>query len=118
MEQIFYNFFEAISPALQVLLEAVLVALAVMLTAWVKARYGEVRAQMHTEHQYILDLVVSTAVRAAEQVYDDGAEKRNYAMGIAAKQLNQYGVRVDFELLAAAVEAAVYSNFQKDEPEG
>jgi hypothetical protein len=113
MEQIFLSFAEAVSPALQVLLEAVLIALAATLTAWAKAKYGETRASMGHEQQYFLDLITRTAVTAAEQLYTDNAEKREYAIRVVTESLAGYGIKLDLLTIAAAIEAEVFAKNQR-----
>ena len=56
------------------------------------------------------------AVTAAEQA---GAaklisDKKVYAMDIAERWLAEHGVHLDFELIDAAIEAAVYEQFNTD----
>lgn len=108
MEQFFIDFFEVISPALQALLQSVTVAAIGMLVAWVKAKYDTERAKLSGEQRYILDLIVASAVKAAEQVKDDGAGKLAYAFDIAEKALKQYGLTVDIDVLYSAIEAEVF----------
>jgi hypothetical protein len=110
MEQFFTDFFVAISPALQSLLQAVTVAAVGMGIAWVKAAYETEKAKLSGEQQYILALVVSTAVRAAEQVKEDGADKLAYAFDIAEKALKSHGITIDIDVLYAEIEAEVFSN--------
>ena len=81
--ELFKNFAEAISPALQVLIQTALVALVGQLSAWMYQAYKAKKASLSTDQQYILSVVVSAAIRSAEQLYTDGAEKRAHAFNIA-----------------------------------
>jgi heme A synthase len=107
MEQYFLEFAEAISPALQVLLESVLVALAAVLIAWMSAKYSEARAGMNTDQQYLLDLLASMAVDAADQIYTDNKEKKAYAIHVVQTSLEKYGMKLDLLTIVAAIESQV-----------
>jgi hypothetical protein len=109
--ELFKNFAEAISPALQVLLQAAFVALAGQLSAWMYKAYQEKAASLSSEHQYILSVVVAAAVRSAEQLYSDGKQKRSHAFSIAEKALNNYGIKLDVDVIYAEIEAQVYQEF-------
>lgn len=113
MEQFFIDFAEAISPALQTLLEAVLTLLAAQASAWMYKQYQHQRAQLDTQQQYFLDFIVGQAVRAAEQLYKEkkGAEKKAYVFGIVEKELAARGIKLDIDVLDAKIEAAVFAQF-------
>lgn len=107
------NFAEAISPALQVLIQTALVALAGQASAWMYKAYQLKKNDLSREQQYLLDIVVSSAVRAAEQVYTDGKDKRAAAFSTAEKALVGYGIKLDADVIYAEIEAQVYSNFNR-----
>ncbi len=111
--ELFKNFAEAISPALQVLLQTALVALAGQLSAWMYKSYQLKKADLSREQQYLLEIVVSSAVRAAEQVYEDGETKRKAAFSTAEKALANYGLKIDPSVIYAAIEAQVFSQFSE-----
>ena len=115
MEQLFIDFAEAISPALQTLLEALFALLAAQASAWMYKQYQVQRARLTSEQQYIVDFVVSQAIRAAEQMYKDkrGDEKKAYAIAIVEKELSARGLIIDIDPLEAKIEAAVFSHFAK-----
>ena len=111
MEQFFIDFAEAISPAVQILLQGVFIALAAQLSAWLAKKYQVEKANLSTEQQYVLRLVVSSAIMAAEQLYTDSQEKRNYAFSIAEKALAQHGLMLDIDLIYSEIEAQVFKSF-------
>lgn len=109
--ELFKNFAEAISPALQVLLQTALVTLAGQLSAWMYKAYQAKAASLSSEQRYILSVVVSSAIRSAEQLYSDGAQKREHAFSVAEKALSNYGVKLDVDVIYAEIEAQVYQEF-------
>ena len=111
MEQYFTDFFLAISPALNVLLQSVFVAIGGLLAAYVKKQIDLARASLTANEQYALDLFITMGVRAAQQIYaeKDGAGKKAYVMELAENYVAQVGLLIDFEALDAKVEAAVFN---------
>jgi hypothetical protein len=108
--QFLTDFFVAISPALQTLLQAVVVALAGVITAWVTKLYQTQKTKLSLGQQEILDLVVANAVVAAQQVAKTGEEKLAYSFDIAEKALARYGITVDADVIYAMIEAKVFDN--------
>lgn len=106
--QFFYDFFVAISPALQVLLQSVVVALVGMATAYVSKAYQGKKAELSVSQQDLLDIIVRNAVMAAQQVSDTNEAKLAYAFSTAEKSLAQYGLRVDVDVIYAMIEAKVF----------
>ena len=115
MEQLFLEFAEAISPALQVLFQALAAVLAAQLVAYARKVYQMKSAQLSQEQQYLLDLLVSSAVRAAEQMHQDGYTKREYAFSIVEAGLKRVGITLDADAIYAEIESAVFSKFTEGE---
>lgn len=114
MNQLFIDFAAAISPALQTLLEGVLVILASQAVAWLHQKYQDQRAQLSDRNQWALDFIIAQSVRAAEQLYRDGngEAKKAYVYKIVEKELATRGLTLDFDVLDARIEAAVYNEFK------
>lgn len=108
MEQLFLDFAEAISPALQTLLQGVLTLLAAQAVAWLNEQYKLKKSQLSKENQYLLDLVSTHAVRAAEQLYDDNQTKKEYAISIVEGTLLKSGVKLDIAQIVSAIESQVF----------
>lgn len=108
--QFLEDFFVAISPALQSLLEAVLVALVGVITAWVTKLYQTQKTKLSIGQQEILELIVSNAVVAAQQVAKTGEDKLAYSFDIVEKTLTKYGISVDVDVIYAMIEAKVFDN--------
>ena len=106
--QFFYDFFVATSPALQVLLQSVVVALVGMATAYVSKAYQGKKAELSVSQQDLLDIIVRNAVMAAQQVSNTNEAKLAYAFSTAEKSLAQYGLRVDVDVIYAMIEAKVF----------
>ena len=108
MEQLFLDFAEAISPALQTLLQALAVILAAQLVAYARKVYQVKSAQLTQEQRYIVDVIMASAVRTAEQVYSDNIEKLRHATTVAETALKRAGIHLDIDEIVSAVEAQVY----------
>jgi hypothetical protein len=107
-----------VSSLLQALLLAVLPPLAIQLSALAFQAYKDQRASLTLKQQAILDLGIQTAIFAAEQVYKagKGAEKKQYAIGVAEQWFARYGLKFDLGVVEAQIEAAVYEQLQRDFP--
>ena len=109
------------SGLLQNLIMAFVPVLASMLTAWLIAQTRLVWQKFRNAQPDITDQVewaARTAVSAAEQA---GAaklieDKREYAIGVADMWLNSKGLKVDIEMIEAAIEAAVWSEINQNKP--
>ena len=105
-----------LSAVLQSLLEFLLpiVAVAVIgaLVSWAKLLWEKAKS-WNGDATTLLAEAAKVAVTAAEQA---GAaklisDKKVYAMDIAERWLAEHGIHLDIELIDAAVEAAVYKQF-------
>ena len=114
MEQFFKDFFVQISPALQTLLVSIVTLATGMATAWLKSKWDVEKVNLSAQQQYLLRLVVSAAVDAANQVKVDNKEKLAYAFDVAEKALAGYGVTVDIDVIYAAIEAQVLNSKKGD----
>jgi len=106
--QFLYDFFVAISPALQVLLQSVFVALGGVVTAYAKKVYDTQKAKLSLANQEILDIITDKAVMAAQQVAKTNEEKLEYAFNIAEIALAAQGLTVDIDVIYAMLEAKVF----------
>ena len=116
MQEFFVKFLEAISPALQVLIQTLAVALAAQASAWFVKKYQTAKVNLSTEQRYFLEVIVRSAVQAAEQIYGDGSEKRAYAFDIVEKTLKQYGITMDVDVIYAQIESQVFLSFGHPTP--
>ena len=116
MQEFFVKFLEAISPALQVLIQTLAVALAAQASAWFVKKYQTAKANLSTEQQYFLGVIVGSAIKAAEQIYTDGDAKRAYAFMIVEKTLKQYGITMDVDVIYAQIESKVFDSFNRPTP--
>lgn len=103
-----YEFFVAISPALQVLLQSVFVALGGVLTAYATKVYQTQKAKLSLSQQEILDIIAEKSVSAAQQVADANEDKLAYAFDIAEKSIAKAGISVDIDVIYAMLEAKVF----------
>lgn len=110
---------EFISEFVQGLLLAFLPVLASMASAWVFAKAKSAwlaYKESHTD-SWAVEQVARIAVRAAEQANLGGLikDKKDYAVAIAQEWLNEKGLNITLDLIEAAIEAAVYQEFNKAE---
>jgi hypothetical protein len=112
-----------ISVVLQTLLEYFLPVLAVALVGLIIAKIKLAIIQMRSWNPKVTDLLeqaVKFAVTAAEQA---GAaelikDKKVYAFEIAERWLELRGIKIDLDLIDAAIESAVYEQFNYDKTYG
>jgi len=100
---------------LEFLLPIVAVAIISVLVSWAKLLWQKAKS-WNLDATYLLEEAAKVAVTAAEQA---GAaelieDKKSYAMDIAERWLAEHGIHLDIELIDAAVEAAVYQQFNSD----
>jgi len=78
------------------------------LIAWIRKSWAEFK-ELRPDIAYYLEQAANMAVTAAEQAGAQGfiEDKKNYALDIAQRYLDAKGIKVDIELIEAAIEAAV-----------
>jgi len=91
-----------IALAIIALISAVLTGFVI---PWLKSKINLNIDNLNYNQQELLKLAISTAVRAAEQIYnsEEGQKKKSYVLGLLKSQ----GYNVDDAAIDAAVEAAV-----------
>lgn len=113
------NWLEILSEIGQQVLMAVLPLLAGMIAAWlgglIKQAWAKANEIVGSDWQWALEQGAFMVVRAAEQLEIAGLleEKKDYAIQTLDEYLKNRGFTVDFEILEAAIEAAVIDNFPK-----
>lgn len=106
------------SQFLQLFLSFALPALASIAASWLIAKAKGAWAKFKEDHageSWVLEQVAIMAVKAAEQakVAELIDDKKAYALEIAEKRLADYGLKVDLDVIDAAIEAAVYQVFKE-----
>lgn len=82
---------------------------------------GELWLKIKGEHPDLAELLgyaVQLAVESAEQIFGkgNGAEKKQYAIEVVKKYLAEFGLSVDVDVIADAIEHTVYRmNYYKRE---
>lgn len=107
-----------ISELVQGLLLAFMPVLASMVAAWLFAQVKSAWLNFKEDHAanyWVIEGIASIAVKAAEQAAVAGliAEKKDYAVEIAQQYLLERGLKINLDVIEAAIEAAVYSEFNK-----
>lgn len=113
---------DIVSAVLQSVLGYVLPLLAVSLTGLVVAKIRETWRRIEMKRPdltYEVMKVTRLAIAAAEQA---GAanlinDKKKYALNIAEKWLSDAGIKIDLDLISAAIEAAVFDEFNQNKSE-
>ena len=106
---------------LQSFLNIILPVLFAAIAGWVvvQIRAGLAKLKVvHPDEYYWLDWLAQTAVNAAEQAKLGGLiqNKKNYAIEIMTAYLKKYGVVLDISVIEASIEAAVWTEINKDNP--
>lgn len=75
------------------------------LIPWLKTKIDINSGKVSENQAYMIKLIINTAVKAAEQLYnsDQGKEKKAYVVQL----LKDQGIDVDMSSIDAAIEAAV-----------
>ena len=112
-----------LSAVLQKLLEYFLPILAVALVGFLAAKIKYYLAESKAWNPKITSLLEEAAVFAVMAAEQAGAaelieSKKEYAFDIAERWLEQHGIMLDIELIDAAIEAAVYKQFNASKKQG
>jgi hypothetical protein len=104
-----------IETLLKILLPVVFSALAAFLIAQAKLLWVRAKNQQ-PDLADTLEWVARTAVYAAEQAgaADLIDDKKDYAIEVAEMWLSAKGLPIDLDMIEAAIEAAVYSEINKE----
>lgn len=91
-----------ITVALIALLSAIVTG---FLIPWLKSKIGINNDKITDNQRAVLKMIIVTAVKAAEQLYnsDQGQEKKAYVLNL----LKEQGYDIDSDALDAAIESAV-----------
>lgn len=115
------QFMEVFSKFAETVLIGILPVLAALVAAWLAQKIKEVRkkiAEENPEVGYWLELAAELAVKAAEQSELAGfiGDKKAWAVSEATRYLQAHGIVIDVESIEMAIEAAVWDEFNKDNP--
>jgi hypothetical protein len=115
------NLLEVISPHLQALLEAVLVAvvpyIAYHVKRWLDEAIQRAKQELTTEQYAMAEIVVRNLVHAAQQIYDqnEGEQKKQYVLEQARQALASYGLCLDLAHLEDLIESMVHQELKAPE---
>ena len=103
-----------INKVLQAILEAALPILVTALAAWTIGKTAELFGKLKKRNPDVYECLVkiaNVAVQSAEQLIGSkhGQEKKEYAKKVIEKYLASRGIKLDLDLIEAAIEAAVYN---------
>ena len=105
---------DLINKILQAILEASLPILITALAAWMIGKTAEIFGKIKKKSPDVYECLVkiaTVAVHSAEQLIGSkkGQEKKEYAKTIIEKYLSSRGIKLDLDLIEAAIESAVYN---------
>jgi hypothetical protein len=112
---------EILQSVAQSIILALAPVVAGLVTAWliakVKTAWGEASARMG-RFSYTLTDAASMAVQAAEQAFNAKIiqDKKAYAIQVAQDYLAEYGIKVNLATIEAAIEAAVWTEINREKP--
>lgn len=97
------------------LIALVMTVLTSVVIPWVKLKIDLAKSNMTENQQYVLDLAIETAVKAAEQIYhsEEGQKKKAYVLSLLKSQ----GYEVDSEVINASIEAwvkTIHEQFERN----
>lgn len=117
MEQFFREFLEAISPALQALIVALVTVLLGQATVYVQKKYEQLKASVSSDKRYLLDFLAQRAVETVEQLYKEHLpeEKKTAAVLIVNAALKDFGLSIDAAVVADAIEACLFTHKRFDD---
>jgi len=107
---------------LSLFVEKVLLAFAPLLAslavAWLLTKVRQAWMEfksLHGGEAWILEEIALVAVKAAEQANLSGQieDKKDYAVAVAMEWLKARGLKIDLSVIDAAIEAAVFDEFNK-----
>jgi len=108
---------ELIGGVTEQVLIAVLPVLAGLVSAWLIAQirrlWGQANNAMSENWRWTLEEGALLVVRAAQQLWEENQEKKDYAVATLQAYLNERGLKADIALIEAAIEAAVLQEFNK-----
>ncbi len=115
VEQVLINFLVAFITTCTPVVVAFVVA-------WIKAKTDEIKTKiserLSSEQQYALEWAARNAVLAAEQsgLKDLAINKKAFAITAAERFLKAQGFDIDLDVIAEAIEAAVWSEINSTNP--
>lgn len=109
---------EVLSVFIEKFLVAMATLIAPMAAVWLFAEARRAWAEfrlMQPKAAELLEQIAPIAVRAAEQAHLGGLiqDKKTYALEYVEKWLAAQGMTIDLDLISAAIEAAVWEEFNK-----
>ena len=98
-----------VSEIITAVLKIVIPVVVALILKWATEIWLKVKGE-HPDLAQILGYAVSIAVDAAEQIFGDGkgAEKKQYAIEAVKKYLAEFGLSVDVDVIADAIEQSVF----------
>jgi hypothetical protein len=90
--------------------------------AWIKAKTDEIKSRMveslSDNQKWALEFAVKQAVQAAEQsgLRDLALNKKEFAIKSAESYLKSLGFDIDLDVIADAIEAAVWTELNEKDP--
>jgi len=109
------DWMELVNDLVEVVFNFAVVVLLPLAFAWIKAQVAKAKAQISKEQLEVVEIVVYNAVKTAEQLGIVAAveSKKDLAIAVAEKELAEYGIEIDLDILSDKVEAAVNDLFPK-----
>lgn len=109
--EFFYGFLQAFLMAVAPILATVVTGAVVV---WAKAKWAEFKRDNEVG-AWQIEGYAKLAVKAAEQAGIAGfiTDKKSYAVGVVQQWLDQKNIKLDFAVIEAAIEAAVFEELTR-----
>lgn len=109
---------ELLGGIAQQILMAILPVLAGIAAAWLaglaKRAWAQAQQAVGENWRWALNDGAQLVVRAAQQLFVENEDKKNYAVATLQAFLDEKGIKVDLAVIEAAIEAAVLEEFHKE----
>lgn len=116
MDNLFW--WDLLGKVLVIVIPPVAAALTAMLIAFFKAKWQEYK-NSKPNYAWDIETFAAQAVKAAEQMgalaklKEEAFDKKSYAISVVQSWLAKNKIDIDFEVIEAAVEAAVFEEINK-----
>jgi hypothetical protein len=81
----------------------------------IKKKLAEIKL-LYPDYAPVLEAAAKFAIQAAEEAKFAGLieDKKEYALGVAQKYLDDHKVKIQLDVISAAIEAGIYEGMNKD----
>jgi hypothetical protein len=107
--------YKLLQDVLVLAVTAIAPALFALIVVIIRNKLADLKVK-YPDYSYILEQAAKFAIQAAEQADFAGLikDKKEYALSIAQKYLDDHKVKIQLDVIDAAIESAIYAEMNKD----